>query len=54
MAGFIKVTCEKCKNEQVIFENAATTVTCLVCSAVLAEPKGGRANIKASAATPVK
>ena len=48
MAGqFIKVKCEKCKNEQVIFEKAASVVRCLVCGEVLAEPKGGRSELKA-------
>lgn len=42
---FLKVKC-KCKNEQTIFNKAATTVKCLVCGAVLAEPRGGLAEIK--------
>ncbi|MBL7051622.1 MAG: 30S ribosomal protein S27e [Nanoarchaeota archaeon] len=41
---FVKVRC-KCKNEQVIFDKAATTVKCLVCGEVLAESKGGKAKI---------
>jgi len=44
---FIKVKCEKCKNEQVIFEKIASEVKCLVCGEVLAEPTGGKARIKA-------
>ena len=44
---FIKVRCQGCKNEQNIFEGATTKVQCLVCDAILAEPKGGKANIKA-------
>jgi small subunit ribosomal protein S27e len=44
---FIKVRCQSCKNEQVIFEGATTKVKCLVCDVVLAEPKGGKAEIKA-------
>jgi len=44
---FIKVRCEKCKNEQIIFNKAATSVKCLVCSEVLAEPKASLAKIKA-------
>jgi small subunit ribosomal protein S27e len=43
---FVKVKCEKCKNEQVIFEKSASVVRCLVCGEVLAEPSGGRAVIK--------
>ena len=44
---FMKVRCEKCKNEQIIFGKASTKVKCLVCGEILAEPKGGKANIKA-------
>jgi len=43
---FIKVKCNKCKNEQVIFERPASVVKCLVCGEVLAEPRGGKAHIK--------
>ncbi len=44
---FIRVRCQSCKNEQIIFEGAKTKVKCLICDAILAEPKGGKANIKA-------
>ena len=44
---FLKVKCEKCKNEQVIFSRASTLVKCLVCGIVLAEPRGGETDIKA-------
>ncbi len=44
---FIKVRCQKCKNEQIIFGNPSTTIKCLVCEEVLAESTGGKANIKA-------
>lgn len=44
---FIKVRCQACKNEQNIFEGATTKVKCLACDAILAEPKGGKADIKA-------
>jgi small subunit ribosomal protein S27e len=43
---FLKVKCEKCKNQQVIFEKPATEVKCLVCNEVLAIPKGGSADFK--------
>ena len=43
---FIKVRCN-CKNEQVIFGKASTTVKCLVCGKPLASPGGGRTNVKA-------
>jgi len=44
---FIKVRCQACKNEQVIFESASSKVKCLICGAVIAEPKGGKAELKA-------
>lgn len=51
MAGpiskFIKVSCPKCKNEQVIFGKASTTVNCIVCGKEMATPTGGKSKIKA-------
>ncbi|MEM4282617.1 MAG: 30S ribosomal protein S27e [Candidatus Woesearchaeota archaeon] len=44
---FVKVRCPKCKNEQIIFGKASTTVNCLVCGKFFAEPTGGKAKIKA-------
>ncbi len=44
---FVKVRCEKCKNEQIIFNKAATSVKCLVCGEVLAEPSASIAKLKA-------
>lgn len=43
---FLKVVCTKCKNEQIIFNKASTTVKCLVCDHVLAEATGGMSIIK--------
>jgi small subunit ribosomal protein S27e len=43
---FIRVKCDDCGNEQVIFDSAATVVKCLVCERILAEPKGGKAQLK--------
>tara|TARA_Y100000310_G_scaffold345600_1_gene467091 strand:+ start:2849 stop:3025 length:177 start_codon:yes stop_codon:yes gene_type:complete len=45
---FIKVKCEKCKNEQIIFDKASTKVNCLVCNEPLAITTGGKAKIKAN------
>jgi small subunit ribosomal protein S27e len=44
---FVKIRCPKCKNEQVMFGKASTDVKCLVCDKILAEPKGGKAKVKA-------
>jgi small subunit ribosomal protein S27e len=52
--AFIKVKCEKCKNEQTIFDRPSSTVKCLVCGEVLAESTGGKARIKAKVITALK
>lgn len=44
--AFVIVKCEKCKNEQVVFESPASQVNCLVCSEVLAVPRGGKGEFK--------
>lgn len=44
---FVKVRCSKCKNEQIIFGKAASTVRCLVCEEVLATSTGGKAELTA-------
>lgn len=46
VSKFFKVKCEKCKNEQTVFEKSANVVKCLVCGEVLAEPTGGKVKIK--------
>ncbi|HHF59336.1 MAG TPA: 30S ribosomal protein S27e [Thermoplasmatales archaeon] len=43
---FIRVRCKDCGNEQVLFDRASRTVTCHICGAVLAEPRGGKAKIR--------
>lgn len=42
---FVKIKCNKCKNEQIIFGKPSTPVKCLVCGEILAEPKGGKGKI---------
>ena len=44
---FVKVRCQKCKNEQIIFGKASSQIKCLICGTVIAEPAGGKAKIKA-------
>jgi len=46
MSKFLKVKCSKCKNEQIIFEKASSPVKCLVCGNILAEPTGGKVEVK--------
>jgi len=43
---FLRVKCPDCGNEQVVFSNITSTVHCNVCGATLAEPTGGKANLK--------
>jgi small subunit ribosomal protein S27e len=43
---FIKVRCNDCENEQVIFDKCSTTILCHICGSKLAVPCGGKAKIK--------
>ena len=43
---FIKVRCNKCKNEQIVFGKSASNVKCLVCNEDLLESTGGKSKIK--------
>ncbi len=42
---FLKITCKKCKNDQVVFNKATTLVKCLKCNANLVIPTGGVSEI---------
>jgi small subunit ribosomal protein S27e len=44
---FVKVRCNGCKNEQIVYSRATTHVKCLICGIELTNPTGGKANIKA-------
>lgn len=44
---YVKLRCQKCKNEQIVFGKPVTVVNCLVCDKPLAEPTGGKGKIKA-------
>ncbi len=43
---FVRVKCNDCENEQVIFNKARSIVKCLICGRTLAEPRGGKSKIK--------
>ncbi|MDH5689491.1 MAG: 30S ribosomal protein S27e, partial [Candidatus Bathyarchaeota archaeon] len=47
----LRVRCPDCGNEQVVFSHVATIVHCNICGAVLAEPTGGKADIKGEVIT---
>ncbi|MFB6360208.1 MAG: 30S ribosomal protein S27e [Halobacteriales archaeon] len=49
--AFLRVACPSCEHEQVLFEQAATPVSCGECGEVLAEPNGGAATLRG---TPVE
>ncbi len=46
VSKFIKVKCNKCKNEQTIFSKTSTHINCLVCDNLLAESTGGKTDVK--------
>ncbi len=43
---FLRVKCNDCENEQIVFDHASTSVKCNVCGSTLVEPRGGKAGIK--------
>ncbi len=43
---FLRVKCNDCENEQIVFDHASSWVKCNVCGRTLAEPRGGKAEIK--------
>lgn len=43
---FLRVKCNDCENEQIVFDHASTIVKCNVCGRTLVEPRGGKAEIK--------
>ncbi len=43
---FLRVKCNDCEHEQIVFDHAATRVKCAVCGSTLVEPAGGRAEIR--------
>ncbi len=45
-SAFLKVRCNNCKNEQIIFNKASSKVKCLVCGKILALPTGGKVELK--------
>jgi small subunit ribosomal protein S27e len=45
-SSFIRVKCNNCSNEQIVFDRATIVVKCNVCDEALTEPTGGKAKIK--------
>ncbi|KYK35469.1 MAG: 30S ribosomal protein S27e [Theionarchaea archaeon] len=46
MSKFLRIKCEDCGNEQVVFNHPSSVVRCLVCGKTVAEPKGGKGSVK--------
>ncbi|MDZ7689392.1 MAG: 30S ribosomal protein S27e [Halobacteriales archaeon] len=45
VSRILRVKCDDCENEQVVFERAATEIACAVCGATLVTPTGGMGEI---------
>ncbi len=43
---FLRVRCNDCENEQVVYSHVSSIVKCKVCGKTLAVPHGGKAEIK--------
>jgi small subunit ribosomal protein S27e len=39
---FLKIRCEKCKNEQIVFERSSRDIHCLICNETLGKSSGGK------------
>ena len=47
-ASFLKVSCNDCGYESVVFSRASSVISCPVCGSTLAIPKGGKADLVGS------
>ncbi len=52
-SNFLKVKCQKCGNEQVVFDRSSISVRCNVCEEFLLESRGGKAEIKSEILEPL-
>ncbi len=43
---FLRVKCNDCGNEQVIFGASASNIKCLVCDKLIAKSTGGKTQVK--------
>jgi len=44
---FLKVSCPRCKNAQIVFGKASTEIKCNKCNYLLTKSKGGKAKVRA-------
>lgn len=42
---FLKVRCNQCSNEQIIFERATSSVKCKVCGGTIVKSTGGKGKV---------
>ena len=52
-ASFLRVSCNDCGNEAVVFSRASSVISCPVCGSTLAVPKGGKADLVGSSLTEI-
>ncbi|MBH32817.1 MAG: 30S ribosomal protein S27e [Euryarchaeota archaeon] len=52
-ASFLRVNCNDCGNEAVVFSRASSVISCPVCGSTLAVPKGGKADLVGSSLTEI-
>lgn len=45
---FLRMRCNDCGNEQIVYSHSSTLVKCQVCSKTLVVPRGGKAEVKAT------
>ena len=50
---FLRVKCPKCAAEQIIFERSSNFVKCNICDELLAQPTGGKAEIRGEILQPL-
>tara|TARA_B100000953_G_C17748287_1_gene334753 strand:- start:14 stop:211 length:198 start_codon:yes stop_codon:yes gene_type:complete len=42
---FLKVSCNECKEENIVYSHATSTVTCGSCGNIISKPTGSKAKI---------
>lgn len=44
---FLRIQCDECGNQQIIFSRSSTETNCMVCSETIAKPTGGKPELNA-------
>jgi small subunit ribosomal protein S27e len=45
--NFLKITCPRCSNKQIVYGKASINVKCDKCNYLLIKPRGGKAKVRA-------